>query len=260
MYHSVLHVQHGVPLVEEEGIGYINIATIPPPTSPIHSSTIPLLCTLPRLFEWVRQWHLQPPILFTISNGRHSARAYGRFTSTLSDIEAVGPSKPARFCDSFRTVVHSISEVLSSSRAAVANGHWMKWAELCLDMALYPLLILYRDPVPILNTFTMQYRTVSLAPSGHQVRYCTVEDAVQYIGQALVAMGTPDPRLTIQGEIDIWILFQYWCYIKQDPPPNWVKTTPLQVLCHISSMAKALGYPLLMAKSNMIIIFILHHG
>ena len=50
-------------------------------------------------------------------------------------------------------------------------------------------------------------------------------------------MGAPDPRLTSQGELEIWIRFKYWFYIKQDPPPNRVKPTPLQVLRNISSIS-----------------------
>ena len=42
-------------------------------------------------------------------------------------------------------------------------------------MALDPLPILYRDSMPILNTFVRQYQIGDLAPSRHQVRYHTVE-------------------------------------------------------------------------------------
>ena len=72
-------------------------------------------------------------------------------------------------------------------------------------MAFNPLLVSYMDLVPILNIFASQYRTVALAPSGYQVKYHMVEDAVRLIGQALTAMGDPDPRLTSQGNIDILI-------------------------------------------------------
>ena len=72
----------------------------------------------------------------------------------------------------------------------------MKWAELCLDVNLNPLIILYMDPVPIFNTFTSQYRTGVLTPIRRQVLSCTVEDAVRKIGQALVIMKGLDPCLT----------------------------------------------------------------
>ena len=72
-------------------------------------------------------------------------------------------------------------------------------------MTLNPLLITYRDLVPILDTFTRQYQTGALAPSVRQIQYHTVEEAVQLISQALVAMGDHDPHLTSQGELDIWL-------------------------------------------------------
>ena len=77
---------------------------------------------------------------------------------------------------------------------------------------------------------------------------------MQLIDQALVAMGPPDSRLTSEVELDIRLRFKYWFYIKQNRPPNRVKTTPLQVLCHIYSTATASVDPLLMGESNMIII------
>ena len=74
--------------------------------------------------------------------------------------------------------------------------HWMKWAELCLDVNLNPLIILYMDMVTIFNTFTRQYHTGVLTPIRHQVRSCTVEDAVRPIGQVLVIMEGLDLCLT----------------------------------------------------------------
>ena len=59
-------------------------------------------------------------------------------------------------------------------------------------MALDPLLVLYRDSVPIINTLARQYQTVALSPRGQQVQYRKVEDAVQSIGHSLVSMGAPD--------------------------------------------------------------------
>ena len=108
--------------------------------------------------------------------------------------------------------------------------------------------------VPILGTFTRQYWTGALSPSGRQVRSCRVEDTIRLIVQALAVMGAPDPRLTSQWGLDIQIRFQYRCYSKQNRPINRVKLIPLQVFRHISSIATAPGYPLLMAKSDVIII------
>ena len=68
----------------------------------------------------------------------------------------------------------NISEGLSDSQAAAADGHWTKWAEFCQDVDLDTLLFLYRDLVPILNTFARQYRTGALTPRGRQVQPRTV--------------------------------------------------------------------------------------
>ena len=81
-----------------------------------------------------------------------------------------------------------------------------------------------------------------------------VEDALRFIGQGLVAIGAPDPCLTSQGELDIRLRFQYWYYSKQNPPPNWVRPTPLQFSRYIYSIATTSGDPLLMAESYIIII------
>ena len=67
-------------------------------------------------------------------------------------------------------------------------------------------------------------------------------------------MGTPDPCLTIKSELDIHIRFQYWCYSKQDPPPNQVKPIYLQVLRHIFRIATESVEPILMAECDTIII------
>ena len=59
-------------------------------------------------------------------------------------------------------------------------------------MALDPLLVLYRDPVHILN-ITRQYWTAALSPSRCKVQSLTVQDAVQLIGQALSTIESPQP-------------------------------------------------------------------
>ena len=120
-------------------------------------------------------------------------------------MEDVDPSKGARVFGIFRTVTQNIDKRLSASQSATANGPWKKWSEFCPDVYLDPLLVLYRCPVSILDTFVRQYRTGALAPSICQVQSLTVEDNVRLIGQALTAMGGPEPRLTIQGKLDIRI-------------------------------------------------------
>ena len=76
----------------------------------------------------------------------------------------VYPTKHTRFCNSFCAASDNISEGLSTSRAAAADVRWEKWAAFCRYVALNPLSISHRDPVPILNDFASQYRTVAIAP------------------------------------------------------------------------------------------------
>ena len=56
--HTVLHRQHGGPMVAEEKFGNINVATSPPPKPPRDPPTVPTLFTLPRLYERGIQRHL----------------------------------------------------------------------------------------------------------------------------------------------------------------------------------------------------------
>ena len=78
-------------------------------------------------------------------------------------------------------------------------------------MAFDPLLVLYRDPFPILNAFARQYRTGYIVPSCCQLKLRTVEDAIRLIGQLLAAMGTLYPYLKIEGELNICLFLQYQC-------------------------------------------------
>ena len=128
-------------------------------------------------------------------------------------------------------------------------------------MAPKSLLVLYRDPVPILNASRRQYRTGVIDRSRCPLRFRRVEDSIQLIFQALTALGTRDPRFKIQGELETRFLFQYHCHRKQDFPPSQVKTTPLQFLRHISIVSNASGNPLLQGECSIIIIlyfFLLH--
>ena len=81
-----------------------------------------------------------------------------------------------------------------------------------------------------------------------------VEDAVQLIVQALASLRARDSHLTNQGELDIRLLFQFWCYTNQETPPSQVNPTPLQVLRNISSIAADPGNPVLRAECYMIIV------
>ena len=68
----------------------------------------------------------------------------------------VDPAKRTRFHNSFCNAAEEISEGLSTSKYAATDRHWEKWAALCKGVALNPLLVSYRDLVPILNAFVRQ--------------------------------------------------------------------------------------------------------
>ena len=102
-------------------------------------------------------------------------------------------------------MANDITKRLSDCQAAAVNDHWTKWDEFYQDVALEPQIFSYRYPVPILNTFVSKYRKGTLAPSVHQVKSHSVEDSARLIYQALFTTGFPDPRLTGQGELGIWI-------------------------------------------------------
>ena len=79
-------------------------------------------------------------------------------------------------------------------------------------MALEPLLVAYKDPVPILNVFAQDYQKGNIAPNSLAVRSRTVEDAVKSIGQAIAMLGAKDPRMMSTGKIDGRLQLQLRCY------------------------------------------------
>ena len=121
-------------------------------------------------------------------------------------------------------------------------------------MALDPLLVAYKEPLPILNAFTRDYRTGNITPNSRAVRSRKVEDAVRSIGQAIAMLGDKDPRMTSTGKIDGRLQLQFHCYSRQDPPPSWVKPILVQVLRHLVCVAAASNDQDLQAVADMIII------
>ena len=134
----------------------------------------------------------------------------------MADVETAAR---VRFCNTFCAATDDIAEGLSTGRACAADGHWTKWVNVCSRVALNPLLISYKYPVPILNIFARDYRTGDIAQTSGPVQYRMDEDAVRSIGQALAALGLADPRYGKDGNINIRLHFQLCCYTKQDSPP-----------------------------------------
>ena len=108
----------------------------------------------------------------------------------------VDTAAQTRFWDSFSTSTEGIREGFSVVRSTAADGHWTKWAYFCTRVALDPLIVAYKDPVPILNAFARDYRTGNIAPNSRAVQSRMVEDAVRLIGQAITELGEKDPQMT----------------------------------------------------------------
>ena len=63
------------------------------------------------------------------------------------------PAKCTSFCDISCSMMYNNIKSLSISRSTAVDGHWDKWDAFCWDTALSPLLVSYRNLVPILNDF-----------------------------------------------------------------------------------------------------------
>ena len=72
-------------------------------------------------------------------------------------------------------------------------------------LLLDPTLTEIEDPIAILQVYAHQYYTGELAPNHKPVRSCTVEVALQAIGQMLQSMGAHDPHLDDFSNIDFHI-------------------------------------------------------
>ena len=94
----------------------------------------------------------------------------------------VEPISRKRLCVIFCAVVPDVSAGLSSIRVTAVNGHWTTGTVFCQQVALDPLLHLYTDPIPILQTFAGEYRVGDIVPRHRPVRSHTVEDAIRSIG------------------------------------------------------------------------------
>ena len=114
--------------------------------------------------------------------------------------------------------MEAIAEGISTSISASSNTHWAIWSAFWANVALEPLLLSYKYPIPILATFATNYRRGNISASGNSVRSFTVEDSVRSIGQVIYAMMANDPRLNIEVALDICLEFRYMAYFKQDPP------------------------------------------
>ena len=121
----------------------------------------------------------------------------------------VDPDAQTHFCDSFSALTEDIQEGFSVCRATAADGHWTKLVYFCARVALDPLIVIYKDFVPIINTFARDYRTGNIAPNSREVQSRTAEDAVRSIGQVIAMLGAKDLRMTSTVKIDGRLQLQF---------------------------------------------------
>jgi hypothetical protein len=79
----------------------------------------------------------------------------------------------------------------------------------------------------------------------------------------LASMGAKNIRLDTHGKIDFHLCHQLAGYKCQDPPPNYVKPIPVQILWHVVMTAYVTDDPGNHVVADMIIItffFLLHPG
>jgi hypothetical protein len=112
----------------------------------------------------------------------------------------------------------------SPQRDRSARAAWCLWTTFCANLGVSPdLSDTPRDKIPVLQIFAHRYLTGRLLPCGWPVRYCTVEDALQGVGQAFTRVGAVFPRLNAFVIVDARLsaLFQAW---KRRTPSDTRKT------------------------------------
>ena len=198
-----------------EGLCDIYLPIYPPPPLAGTSPEVPPLRLLPQFFQKNGQWHLQMAIKIHRPHWRCPHFTHGIHTPTEASQDDFDPSSFNCFCDIFLAAVNDIIKGLSTSQSAATDGQWKKWDNLWRYVSLDPLHIPFGYIVPILNAFSRKYLTSYIAPRRLQVQARIVEYSVWYIVQDISSLGTKYPCLTIQGELDIWLLFQLCWYRNQ---------------------------------------------
>ena len=180
----------------------------------------------------------------------------------LSTLDAAVGS---RFRSHLRAAAETVSQGVSTGRAAASIGQWEKWIDFCSEMGVDPFLKAFEDKIPILQVFIHRVRIGELAASGNQIKSRSVEDYLRAVAQTFLAMGSDDPRLNAALKTDFRIARMLAAWKKQDPPANRVKPIPVAVVRHVAAVAARLppGNEKLCAAADMIIIaffFLLRPG
>jgi hypothetical protein len=156
-----------------------------------------------------------------------------------------------------------VQQGVTSQRSRTADAHWVEWTNFATQLGIDSLLQTVEDKIPVLQVFAERVRTGRLSRSGNPINARSVEDYLRSIGQTFLALGTEDPRYTIQGKMDFRLTRMISAWKKTDPPPDRVKPVPVQVLRRIALVANAGQDPMIQATSDMIILgffFLLRPG
>ena len=81
------------------------------------------------------------------------------------------PANHTCFHDSFLSTTDNIAKCLSTSKTVAAVNHLDNCATLCSNLALNPLIVMYRVLVLILIDFVRKYRKGVIAHRTYQAKY-----------------------------------------------------------------------------------------
>jgi hypothetical protein len=133
----------------------------------------------------------------------------------------------------------------------MSDSHWSIWTWFLDNLDLDdPYLTDFADPVPLLQVFAHHLPTGVLAPSGDPLRSCSVEDYIRSVGQEIASVGALDPRIMVNGKIELRLKTQLKGYARLDEPPERVKSIPMPLVAAAVADAYSSPDPLLRATGD----------
>lgn len=138
-----------------------------------------------------------------------------------------------------RAVATNVRQGVTRRRAQAQDSHWDVWTAFCERYELDPFLLDKDDPVPYLQLFLQRYRDGRAALAGQPVRARTAEDAIRQISQTMALLGARDPRLSVDGRMDVRITRQLAAWKRQDTPARRKQPVPRVVLDDLTDSAWA---------------------
>jgi hypothetical protein len=129
------------------------------------------------------------------------------------------PSQGDIFRADLRLVEGKNKAGVTAQRPKAQDKHWELWDAFCMENGIDPFLRAWSNLIPVLQVFGKQYRYGRIASSNKCVRSCTVEDALQAVGQTFSRLGAPGARKDFSCEIDFHIRRKLHAYKKEDAPP-----------------------------------------